>query len=260
MSTFNIRPATISHGDDELFLDLWDSQLPWLAENGGADQWGTQSIREARPEAGDRVRGWLKHSEAGTPWGPEWCRAFVAEAQPLSKTDHPGAQKNGQPSDPVHVAAISLESKAAPYTASILPGQDESDPFVYVIYLMSNRSAGELSKGAGSALIQYAKQVAAAHGIKRLCLDCYRGNDRKLVKLVCSCLELAFIADYTIGIMRSRGFDCLATSLLEIKSGLGVCWKCGFDHDGLGSHPMLRYTNCDTILRCHTPTEHYSCD
>ena len=226
MPTFNIRPATISYGDDELFLDLWDSQLAWLAGNGGAGQWGTQSIRQARPEARDKVRGWLKQSDTGTPWGPDWCRAFVAEAQSSNSTGLLEAHKE----DPIPVAAISLESKAAAYTESILPTQDENGPFVYVSYLMSNRSAGEVSKGAGSALIQYAKKVAAAHGIKRLCLDCYRGNDRKLVKLVCLCHELAIIADFPTGTTRSKGSNFSATSLLGRRTGLAVFWKCGSDH------------------------------
>jgi len=80
------------------------------------------------------------------------------------------------------LAALVLESKAPAYTRSIIPEQDESDPFVYLTYLISNRQAGEERKGAGAALIELAKEQTRSAGLKRICLDCWRGNDRKLVK------------------------------------------------------------------------------
>ncbi|OAF59539.1 hypothetical protein VC83_04070 [Pseudogymnoascus destructans] len=59
---------------------------------------------------------------------------------------------------------------------------DESDPFVYLAYLISNRDAGEERKGAAAKLIAFVKEQVRSAGLKRICLDCFKGNDRKLVR------------------------------------------------------------------------------
>lgn len=160
-----IRPATIAASDDELFIDLQDSQIPWLSTVGSGDQWGARPIRETNPRAPERARSWIERSEQNAQWGGDWCRAFVAEA-----------------SSGVPVAGIVLDSKAPAYVDSVLPEQDESDPFVYLAYLMSNRHAGEERKGAAAALIAFAKDQVSSVGLSRICVDCWRGNDRKLVR------------------------------------------------------------------------------
>ncbi|KAH6892877.1 hypothetical protein B0T10DRAFT_558882 [Thelonectria olida] len=151
--------------DHELFVDFVDSQISWLSTVGSGDQWGTKSIREANPAASERTRSWIERSGQNAQWGSDWCRAFVAEA-----------------SSGVPVAGIVLDSKAPAYVHSVLPEQDESDPFVYLAYLMSNRYAGEERKGAAAALIAFAKDQVHSVGLNRICLDCWRGNDRKLVR------------------------------------------------------------------------------
>jgi hypothetical protein len=151
--------------DHELFVDFQDSQISWLSTVGSGDQWGTKSIREVNPAASERTRSWIERSEQNAQWSSDWCRAFVAEA-----------------SSGVLVAGIVLDSKAPTYVHSVLPEQDESDPFVYLAYLISNRHAGEERKGAAAALITFAKDQVHSVGLKRICVDCWRGNDRKLVQ------------------------------------------------------------------------------
>ena len=160
-----IRPATMAASDHELFVDFQDSQISWLSTVGSSDQWGTKSIREANPKASERTTSWIERSEQNAPWGGDWCRAFVAEA-----------------SSGVPLAGLVLDSKAPAYVHSILPEQDESDPFIYMAYLISNRHAGEERKGAAAALIAFAKQEVQGAGLSRMCVDCWRGNDRKLVR------------------------------------------------------------------------------
>lgn len=163
-SKFDIRPATIAKSDHELLVDFQESQISWLSTVGSSDQWGTESIRKKNPQVSDRTRAWIERSEKKDSWNGDWCRAFVAEA-------------DGQP-----VAGLVLDSKANAYVPETLLNIDERGEFVYVAYLISDRNAGDDSKGVGAALIDFAKEEARAAGIKRLCLDCWRGNDRKLVK------------------------------------------------------------------------------
>ncbi|TRX97931.1 hypothetical protein FHL15_001141 [Xylaria flabelliformis] len=151
--------------DHELLVDFQESQISWLSTVGSGDQWGTKSIREVNPTASERARSWIEKSEQDAQWSSDWCRAFVAEA-----------------SSGVPVAGLVLDSKAPAYVSSVLPEQDESDPFVYLAYLISNRHAGEERKGAAAALLDHAKDQVRGMGLNRICLDCWRGNDRKLVR------------------------------------------------------------------------------
>ncbi|CAK3958104.1 GCN5 family acetyltransferase [Lecanosticta acicola] len=162
---FTIRPATIAASDHELLIDFQQSQIAWLSSVGSSDQWGTGVIRETNPRVSDTTRAWIERSEHKAPWSSEWCRAFVAETS------------SGTPA-----AGMVLESKSNNYTRDILPEQDPGDPFVYLAYLISNRNAGSEAKGAGAALIALAREQTLAAGVKRICVDCWAGNHRHLVK------------------------------------------------------------------------------
>lgn len=164
-ASLTIRPATLAASDHELFIDFQDSQISWLSTVGSGDQWGTKSIREVNPAASQRTHSWIERSERNAQWSSDWCRASVAES-----------------SSGVPLAGLVLDSKAPAYVQSVLPEQDESDPFVYLAYLISNRHVGEERKGAAAALIAFAKDQVRSVGLNRICLDCWRGNDRKLVR------------------------------------------------------------------------------
>lgn len=164
-SAFIIRPAARESSDAELLIGFKDSQISWLSAVGSIGQWGTQPSRESNPSILERCNRWVEKSEQRAEWGSEWCRAFVAEAS------------SGTP-----VAGLVLAAESPAVTRAILPEQDEKDPFVYLAYLISNREAGGEEKGAGAALVAFAKEETRRAGLKRICLDCWAGNDRKLVK------------------------------------------------------------------------------
>lgn len=82
----------------------------------------------------------------------------------------------------VPVAALVLEGKSPEYVRSVLAQQDSAQPFVYLAYLISDSGAGDAAKGVGSFLIGLAKEEVRRLGLRRLCLDCWSGNDRKLVR------------------------------------------------------------------------------
>lgn len=166
--SLTIRPATLTTADQDLFIDFKDSQLKWLSAVGSTGQWGTKPAREENPTVSERSHLWVERSERHAPWGDDWCRAFVAEAA-----------SSGAP-----LAGLVLESKAPAHLSSFIRDteQDQSEPFVYLAYLISNRNVGEERKGVGAALIALAKEETRGAGLNRLCLDCWRGNDRKLVR------------------------------------------------------------------------------
>lgn len=169
MPPFTFRPATTASSDPKFLADCWNSQIPWLTKVGSAGQWGTQTMQESRPESLDKILSWVQRSESKTAWGPDWCRAFIAEVANDQQT-------------PVPVGALVLEATSAEYVRSILPEQDGERPFVYLTYLITDRRVGELQKGAGAALVAFAREQVRGLAFHRLCVDCWRGNGGKLVK------------------------------------------------------------------------------
>lgn len=152
----------MARSDDELFVDCLASQLSWLPTVGAGEQWKDGHSREKTLKWS---RDFMERSDAVSPWGTDWCRAYVAEA------------KTGAPA-----AVLILETKAPKYVGHGLAEQDKEDPFLYMTFVVTNRDIAEQSKGSGTALIRFAIDLTRSMGMKRLCLDCWRGNDRKLVQ------------------------------------------------------------------------------
>ena len=189
-SSFHIRPATLAAGDDKRLIKYFDTQLPWLATVGSGDQWGSEG-RSHLSKYQEKYRSKVERSEAcaakGYELAPGWIRAYMMEAE--VETDSisdefkqlaEGNQKDGRLRIPV--AAMVLENESADYVRSILPDQDPEDPFVFLSYLLSDRRTSPINKGAGAVLIKHAKEEIRKLEVRRLCGDCWAGNDRKLVK------------------------------------------------------------------------------
>lgn len=184
---FHIRPVSSELDDGLRFLHNVDHSLSWLASIGSGEQWGSQP-RSTSEASRTEYRTMVKRSEAGwdKPWELGSQRAYVAEvyvaaADMTSQLEELAVQRqNGIFSVPV--AGMVLQDKAVDYIHSVLPIRDENDPFVFVKYLLSDRRAGALAKGAGGVLLEHAKAETKRFGLNRICLDCWRGNDRKLVK------------------------------------------------------------------------------
>ena len=186
---FSIRPAAAAADDGMRLLRNFDSQLPWLASVGSGAQWGSAPRSNESYQA--KYRSKVERSEAcidQSYLSPDWIRAYVAEVEMPSGDVSPELLKlatgpgQGDATVIAPVAGMVLEAKSADYIRSILPEQDEEDPFVYLSYLLSDRRTSLISKGAGAALIAHAKGEVRKLGIKRICCDCWRGNDRRLVK------------------------------------------------------------------------------
>ncbi|KAF2227636.1 hypothetical protein BDZ85DRAFT_5727 [Elsinoe ampelina] len=191
MAPFTIRPATPSKDDGLRLIRNFDSQLPWLAATGSGDQWGSET-RSTNPKTLTEYRGKVgkSSSSADEPWTNESTRTWIVEVtvpraelegsavEILGDEGVQGDGGNGLVTIPV--AGVVLEGKAVEYIGPVMPVQDEKDPFVFVKYLMTDRRAGELAKGAGAFALRYAVDRARALGFKRVVLDCWSGNGGKL--------------------------------------------------------------------------------
>ncbi|WP_460066956.1 GNAT family N-acetyltransferase [Streptomyces sp. YKOK-I1] len=135
-------------GPDDVpaMLGMLDSSVEWLVSQGRTGQWGTKPLSQS-PRTVESV---VRYMEEGA--------AFVAEvdgvpAGTLTLTDAPGA-----------------------YLAHLPP---PGEPERYIHWLASDRRFKGL--GVGGALLAHAAEETRRAGVALLRVDCYAGDDRKLV-------------------------------------------------------------------------------
>ena len=138
---FRIRLASTAAGDSKRLLKFFDSQLPWLATVGSESQWGSKAFGD-NEEAQTKYRSKFERSETQVdkPFSADWIRVYIAEAEVNAKEMSPelkdlavdvaGILRDGTAFIPV--AAMVPDAKSADYIRSILPEQDDDDPFMFL--------------------------------------------------------------------------------------------------------------------------------
>ncbi|GAB3957955.1 GNAT family N-acetyltransferase [Actinoallomurus acanthiterrae] len=129
--------------DVPAIMEMLDGAVAWLTALGRTDQWGTEPW-SANPE---QVRSITDKARTGTTW--------IAEIE-----EAPAGAMIVSPVAPRHV-----------------PAADE--PELYINWLVTSRPfAGH---GMGAALLEHACGEARRLGVGLLRVDCYAGNDGRLV-------------------------------------------------------------------------------
>ncbi|MCF3132856.1 GNAT family N-acetyltransferase [Streptomyces olivochromogenes] len=130
-------------GDIPVILGLLDGALAWLVAQGRTRQWGTTPW-SANPRAVGLVHRFVGE---GTP--------YIAEI------------------DGVPAGTLTLSAGPGPDVAPV----DEPERYVH-LFASDHRFRG---RGVGSALLAHAAEVTGRLGISLLRLDCYAGDDGRLV-------------------------------------------------------------------------------
>ena len=136
------RPGTID--DLDTVMSLMDEAIAWLVSQGRTGQWGSEAF-SASPAHRDYMRREVEDNDL-----------WIAEA-------------DGHP-----VGAMLLGEQPMPYVAAV----DERE--LYLHLLVTSRSHS--GRGVGRGLVEKAKAVAIERGIDLIRVDCYAGDDRKLVR------------------------------------------------------------------------------
>ncbi|MCX4859353.1 GNAT family N-acetyltransferase [Streptomyces canus] len=132
--------------DIPVILGMLDSCVEWLVAQGRPGQWGTEPLSQS-PRTVESVARYIDEGSV-----------FIAEADgvpaaTLTITDSPGASLDRLPP----------------------PGEPER----YIHWLASDRRFK--GHGVGSALLAHAAEETRRAGVALLRVDCYAGDDRKLV-------------------------------------------------------------------------------
>lgn len=124
-------------------MNLLDEAGDWLVAQGRTGQWGTQ-----RQSASPRRR----HQAS------MWAASDGLYMAMLGDT-------------PVGAMAVGLPATFAP---------PPSEPDLYINLLVTSRA--HKGQGTGTLLLDHARELARSRGIGLIRLDCYAGDDRKLVR------------------------------------------------------------------------------
>ncbi|MFJ4204770.1 GNAT family N-acetyltransferase [Streptomyces sviceus] len=132
--------------DIPVILGMLDSCVEWLVAQGRPGQWGTEPLSRS-PRTVESV---ARYIDEGSVYIAE---ADGVPAATLTITDSPGAYLDRLPP----------------------PGEPER----YIHWLASDRRFK--GHGVGSALLAHAAEATRRAGVALLRVDCYAGDDRKLV-------------------------------------------------------------------------------
>ena len=124
-------------------MRLMDEAVAWLVAQGRTGQWGSEPMSSSDARI-DRMRAEVEHNDL-----------WIAEI-------------DGAP-----VGAMLLGTEPMPYVAAV------NEPELYLHLLVT--SALHRGSGIGQALVDKARSVATERGIDLIRVDCYAGDDRKLV-------------------------------------------------------------------------------
>ncbi|AEO62114.1 hypothetical protein MYCTH_2313121 [Thermothelomyces thermophilus ATCC 42464] len=210
---FRIRDAVPSPSDDDakFITSAFDSSIPHLSSIGSAGQWGTDQLSVARPGFLARHASAIADAEAyrlassssssGAPIKNKPVRVLIAEAALPGRDDGDGAGHEQQRYY-LPVGAATLRANYLPQyvldqehlqgvTGPLLAGAagEGGGDFMYLEVLITDfrEPARDYRKGAGAALVQYAKEwVGKELGMHAMYVDCWAGNGEKLVRYIIS--------------------------------------------------------------------------
>ncbi|NUP21901.1 MAG: GNAT family N-acetyltransferase [Streptomyces sp.] len=133
--------------DVPVILGMLDSGVEWLVAQGRTGQWGTKPLSQSTRTV-ESVTRYMDEGET-----------FIAEV------------------DGVPAATLTLTDSPGAYLAHLPP---PGEPERYIHWLASDRRFK--GYGAGSALLAHAAEVTRRAGVSLLRVDCYAGDDGKLVR------------------------------------------------------------------------------
>jgi GNAT superfamily N-acetyltransferase len=155
--------------DVPALLKLMDIATEWLVAQGRPGQWGTE-IPSERP---DRIAQLTGLAESGGLW--------VAVDESWKEPD-PRPQLQSEETN----GAVSTEEITRGILGGVCVGEampyvkPATEPELYIRFLLADRKSKR--RGVGAMLLGKARDLARDAGVELLRLDCYAGDDQKLVR------------------------------------------------------------------------------
>lgn len=189
MSTFHIRDKALPE-DANFIVEAFDSTLPHLASIGSGSQWGSEP-RSRSADHVQRIRTAIDNARTGTS---DKDAVFIAEV-PIDDDGQDAIAGRIRNVGGQRFLQVGAAVTKGSFPAYVVDREDldesvradiEWGDFVYLYVMISDYRAGALRKGAGAALARRVKQYARDIGQPRVYVDCWAGNDERLVGYVLS--------------------------------------------------------------------------
>ena len=170
---FQLGVTNADESDVDFIIHAFDSALPYLASIGSEKQWGTIPFSQ-KNEVPPAFTAYMQKSydlNSSSPQDRDWQHLVIYEVQ-------------ASDGNWTRVAAQGVSTNFPDYVPEKLAPQQVRDPtdYVYLNYLIADRRTGELAKGAGNRLVEFAESQAEAMGKSVFYGDCWRGNNDGLMK------------------------------------------------------------------------------
>lgn len=144
-----------------------DIAIEWLAAQGRTGQWGTEKVSGVP----HRIKQMTEFAESGGLWvavDEDW----KAPGPPAPREDD--GEGAAPLVDPGNVVGAVCVGEAWPHVPPA------SEPELYIRFLIANYQSKR--RGVGGILLEKARELARAAGVGVLRVDCYGGDDQKLVR------------------------------------------------------------------------------
>jgi ribosomal protein S18 acetylase RimI-like enzyme len=173
-----IRQATLE--DIPGIALLMDIAIEWLGSEGRTGQWGTEKASE-NPE---RIKQLTEFVKSGGTW--VLVDTNAADTATANADDEPhyqgegavesggGQTRNRTLRGIIGALTVSSDAELKPW---ITPA---TEPELYISFLITHRAWN--GRGTGKRLMEQARKLARAGGVSLLRVDCYAGDDGKLIK------------------------------------------------------------------------------
>ncbi|KAJ8121954.1 hypothetical protein ONZ43_g1724 [Nemania bipapillata] len=189
--TFYVRG--LEDEDSQFIVDSFNASLPHLASIGSGGQWGSEPFAE-RANAEQRIKIYEQAKRYQSTGEGDPILVFIIEvafppeaAAELPASIHIRTSEFGDQYLAVGTMMLS-EGIYPPYIGQtfhkepIKKALDGTSDYVYLEALITDFRTGLWRKGAGAALIEYSRKFCLERGKQTIYVDCYAGNDGKLVK------------------------------------------------------------------------------
>ena len=157
-----LRRGTLA--DVPVLLRVFDIAMEWLAAQGRTGQWGTEKA-SSRP---DRIKTMTEFAESGGLWvavDTDW------KEEPTTQESDGGVVSPVVSTRDV-VGAVCVGEA----WAHVKPA---TEPELYIRFLIANHESKR--RGVGGLLMAKVRELARDAGVEVLRVDCYNGDDQKLV-------------------------------------------------------------------------------
>jgi hypothetical protein len=196
---FSIRDAGLTDGDDSFIISVFDASLPYLDSIGSQAQWGSIPFSQ-RPGWVEETQRQIRESNEPSRISNDTVdalRILILEAEILKEQAVPALDLKDMHSrvseDGRCFVSVGFAFVRENWFPGYLPaatvqqaGQIHLKQSLYVEVMVSDNRTKDLFHGVGAALLREVRKYGCSLGKKVLYLDGWAGNERKLIRLVCT--------------------------------------------------------------------------